>query len=328
LTLPSNESQDKIETTTYPLTKQLCDTNDDSLPFFAQNDPIVQERDDPQTVDVDEENILRTLTRHNFTKSMMHGAQLLHGSASASLLAFTEYGQQQGLQPSGNLGKKGKVSFCGSYDAGYFGINRTALSTVVIERLRNVLFLYTYKKEWTPDIGRKNIKDHWKSLKSLINSLKKTHPQDEQTYDDTISHLKNSDFDGAIQEAKKSETHSSPSLVLQYIACIKIENQRLAEWEKLSALEQDLVTDSFPVLYGIKSMRQNVHQKVNSCIGGEVGLTGGANPEEVKVIFVPQSRLEYVRKLMENNDQHIAIEPFPEIPKDHIYKEVDVTAFR
>jgi hypothetical protein len=72
-----------------------------------------------------------------------------------------------------------------------------------------------------------------------------------------------------------------------------------------------ILSYSSPVLYGIKSSRLNVCFPVASDIIGEIGLKGGAQPGEIKVIFVPQERVEFVKTLLsEGGNFNIAVELF------------------
>jgi hypothetical protein len=88
----------------------------------------------------------------------------------------------------------------------------------------------------------------------------------------------------------------------------EITAKRLEQWGKLTALEQSLVSDSFPVLFGLKVSRPWVQVGVGSDVPGEIGLVGGALAEEIRVIFVPQERMELVQKILARFPT-IAIEP-------------------
>lgn len=88
-----------------------------------------------------------------------------------------------------------------------------------------------------------------------------------------------------------------------------LETQRQQSWEKLSLIEQDLVSNSFPVLYGIRSDRKNVHHLVKSDVAGEIALEGGANPDEIKVIFVPPDKASLINQVLASHGHSIPVEP-------------------
>ena len=82
------------------------------------------------------------------SRDSLHGAQFFHGSSSASLLAFTEYGGKSGnLIPTGEIEGQGKIPFSGELMTGRKGINRTALSTVHAGQLREAI-RYTTSVGW------------------------------------------------------------------------------------------------------------------------------------------------------------------------------------
>jgi hypothetical protein len=302
-------------------------------PLFDDNDPIMRSDPGHRYVRKNEKyfktKFEKMLERLNFTTAMIHGSQLLHGASSASLIAFTRYNQERkGLLPAGELEKKGKVSFCGSNDAGRFGVNIDQISTVVVNALCDNIHRYAWAQRWTPEEGREEIAKHIKLFRTKYMCLQNPSNREDEslTYAVILKYLE----EGNYEEAWKYFNDNCLTCSYYDMAClseINIHVRRLAEWEKLDQDEKLLVTDPFPVLYGIKSMRENVYFCVSSCISHEVGLLGGASPDEVRVIFVPLSRIDFVRRLMLANGNNLTVEPFPKIPKSSKYTGSDVTRF-
>lgn len=204
----------------------------------------------------------KILDLYKINISQLHESQLVHGSTSASLLSFTEYGDRLGsLLPFGDLEKMGKVSFCGELRHGVRknGVNHSCLSTVWAGSLQSA-FPYTLHAAWSP-------------TKPV--QIKEDFPEDMRL----------------LQE--------------------KVQAARKKAWGQLTDIERDLVSNPFPVLYGIKSNRKNAHHLVSSDIPGEIGLLGGAFKEEIKVIFVPETKTSDVKKLLEENNHSVFTEPFP-----------------
>lgn len=95
-----------------------------------------------------------------------------------------------------------------------------------------------------------------------------------------------------------------------YKNSFEINQARMSEWEKLNEIEKDLVNNSFPILYGIRPMENRKKDLVNvsSTINGEIGITGGVSPQEIRVIFVPHNRIAQVKALIEGRFPSITIE--------------------
>jgi len=305
----------------------------EDTPFFSPDDPIREEI--PKEYIPTEKVIERGLKHCGFTKISMHGSQLLHGSSSPSLLAFTRYSQgKKGLLPAGYLEKSGKVSFCGANDSGRFGVNITRLSTVTIGAIRFCDVLrYTKCRKWTPEISQTSNQQHLKTLQeefqqhaqNVVEENTSFTQYDVKIQEKVLRALK----EDKIQEAFdvfSAHLSSFSTVDICIISCIEMEFRRLAAWEKLDENEKLLVTNPFPVLYGIKSMRQYVHSKVSSYVSCEVGLLDGASPDEIRVIFVPSSRLDFARRLMAENGNSLTVEPFPKVAMK-LYPEFDTKIF-
>jgi hypothetical protein len=96
-----------------------------------------------------------------------------------------------------------------------------------------------------------------------------------------------------------------------------LQKKRLNEWKNLTLIERELVSKTFPILYGIKSDRKDVHKPIEG-IPREIGLKEGARSDEIKVIFVPAENIEYVKNILYNHGfSGIPIEVFPGSNSSH-----------
>ena len=81
----------------------------------------------------------------------------------------------------------------------------------------------------------------------------------------------------------------------------KVELLRQERWKSLDKEERVLVSEGFPVLYGVKPKNPD-KAVVSGMISNEtieIGLNSGARADEIKVIFVPENKISSVRKLTE-----------------------------
>ncbi len=219
------------------------------------------------TLAMAEESVQNVLDQKpHLTRRQLHGSQLFHGSASSSLLAFTEYGKSQGhLTPLGQLEKEGRVPFSGEIVFGRDGVSSTGLSTTWAGTL-NLALKYASPSAWSPDKAAGVLKQLNQSLAEGPNL-----------------------FDRNLKE---------------------ITEKRLKEWPKLTDSEKALVSDSFPVLYGIKPVRAGVAGGAHSDIDGEVVLKDGAFANEIQALFVPTNQIKRVRDLLAlSGHSSIAVEP-------------------
>jgi hypothetical protein len=266
------------------------------------------------------------LKRHNLTKEQLHTTQLLHGSSSASLIAFTDYNHREGiLLPLGLMEQSQKVPFCGEIIYGRAGINAYCLSTVWLGEMQNVLSIYARQTCWSLENGKQILLSLDIEIRRQITCYTKT--DNETVNKEALECL--TELDKALQTDNFDSFKTTTQQLLTTIRTIvgigtlgmsitsninlrEITAKRIAAWEKLNSFERTLVSDAFPVLYGIKSTRKDVHCRVSSCIDGEVGLKGGAQRGEIKVIFVPSEKVDFVKTLLiEHGHTNIAVETLP-----------------
>ena len=106
--------------------------------------------------------------------------------------------------------------------------------------------------------------------------------------------------------------------------------QQRAQWRNLSESDRKLVEEDFPVLYGFKpnAEREISTHKLDLGAQGagiEVALKGGADFNEISVIFVPSDKVQTVKNMLEANglSGHINVSPI-----EPIYKTFDKEAKR
>ena len=90
----------------------------------------------------------------------------------------------------------------------------------------------------------------------------------------------------------------------------EVTKKRLTEWKNLNVWEKEFVSNSFPVLFGIRSNRKGAFQTPYSDIDGEIMLKDGAQSDEIRVIFVPENKIRQVHDLLARGGHGaIAVEP-------------------
>lgn len=240
------------------------------------------------------QEISNVLARYPELMQKAHGALLFHGSRSASLLAFTDYGGKTGdLKPLGQLEIEGKVSFCGEIIYGRGGANLNSLSTVFISAIR-------------AGVGYSGLRSRprsaWERLIAIFS------PNETGWIPERALALI-----GELQKGIDEHLYGPGSIMeITLRNAIEIHKKRVLEFPKLNPEEKRLVRRNFPVLYGLRIFRPGAQQLPSiSTVTDEIMLYGGATVGEIRVIFVPKSEVKYVRGLLERNlgrKQGIAVE--------------------
>ncbi|MEZ0390973.1 MAG: hypothetical protein ACAH59_02080 [Pseudobdellovibrionaceae bacterium] len=202
----------------------------------------------------------RSIQRNPELISKLHESTFFHGTNSSSLLAFTEYGNLKGsLNSIGLMESQGKIPFAGEIIYGRSGINQGGISTAALGSIDKAVDYSKSAHGWDPLVGRKAI-DQFKSLTP--------------------------GSQGSIQnEIIRNGT--------------EVNTKRLSEWSKLTPEEQNLVKEGFPVLYGIRPTGpERLQFPGTSSVRGESILREGTQANEIKVLFVPPSKVEFVRDLL------------------------------
>ena len=112
----------------------------------------------------------------------------------------------------------------------------------------------------------------------------------------------------ALENVPSKDDLLNPTVKNDY----EIEKLRREQWTKLTSEEKNLVSDPFPIVYGIEPKRVGVTHSVSSAVHYEVGLKDGASVDEIKSIFVPKDKIEYVKQMlnekMGEKAKHIRVE--------------------
>ena len=273
-----------------------------------------------------EEICEQSLLASRLSLQQLHRAQLFHGANSSSLIAFTPYNDCRGeLTPTGILEKEGRVPFSGEIIFGRSGGNREYLSTVWIKEFEVATGYANADRKWSPNKGKaetafaltqltQDIEEAQRIEKidiSLRESLRDDFNHAKETMDFSSFHDRLYEFISKLREAFKSG--AAGTFMLLNLNTIEINQKRLVEWTKLNELEQQLILNPFPVVYGIRSDRKKAHfPALGSDIPGEILLFQGARPQEIKVIFTPPQKVAFVRQLLDaHGHSDIAVEALP-----------------
>ncbi len=95
----------------------------------------------------------------------------------------------------------------------------------------------------------------------------------------------------------------------------ELDSARQAAFQSFSDLEKSLITQDFPVLFGIRpSVPENL-ARVHSSVAGEVAVVGGVKGEEIKVVFVPKDKIDLVKSIfLRASFPHIRVEEIESLP--------------
>lgn len=210
-------------------------------------------------------------------------SNLFHGSGSGSLPGILDE-KSPGLKPAGELLRnKDKPPYNGELSSLSEGdVNDKATSAVSSNFLHNAVHysLSTSNLEgWNPEKGAKRLKEIEKEL------------------DDFNAGKKILLIGFRTEEKKRSYLEKS----------IEIERLRLERWDSLSQLQKRFIEDPFPVVYGINYKGDTID--VFSGISGELGIPGNIPLSDV-VAYIPENKIDLVRKLARESGHDINIESF------------------
>lgn len=195
-----------------------------------------------------------------------------HGSSSASFVG-TLSEESPGLRPLSLISEKGIIPYSGEFGIGFLlkgGISRVATSAVDIFHINEALryALISTKQNWTPlKSGRKII-----SIEERLNSMPRS------------KYLLGEDGEFCRSILLNSKL---------------LEKIRLRHWSDLSESKRDLVSNPFPVLYGIRYGGEVY--TVHSDSPGEVGIPGKVGLEDI-TLYVPSKRFNDTLNLAKGLD--------------------------
>lgn len=310
-----------------------------SQPFFSLGDDLFENgtmkvRGACVSLDEAEKTCTAMIKKYNLFPKQLHHAQLFHGSCSSSLIAFTSYNKNRGaLIPTGKLEQEGLVPFTGEIAFGRSGINTKYLSTVWIRSLEVALsyagpYPSPKQTQWSVEIGKTRVTEALKAIEQSVTSstkselinlelrerLKTDFNKAKETNDFSNFHDTCHEF---VQQCRERRRHPAAGMGLtMQLNIFEINRKRITEWNKLNDSEKSLILEPFPVVYGIRSDRKNVHFPAYSDCSDEICLLDGAQPKEIKVIFVPPEKVTFVKKLLHNHHHfNVFVEAFTDFPR-------------
>jgi ribosomal protein S18 acetylase RimI-like enzyme len=216
------------------------------------------------------ERIVIQFDRNPYLLETFNGAEVFHGSQSETLHYLVEH---NGLKSFGELESKGFIPFSGTNDLGSAaGINQHSLSTTAISNYQGA----------ADYAGSEETKITLEKLQTTLENLNAT-----------LLTLENKNSIGYI-----ITTHN-----------IDLTKARIQRFNLMTTEEQRIISDQYPVLFGIKSKRPNSYKMANTDIYHEIGLVSGANLDEIVVVYVPEHRISQVQNLLTSNSKtaHITV---------------------
>ena len=141
----------------------------------------------------------------------------------------------------------------------------------------------------------------------------------------SLSTVKITDIDVAIDyskgipdQLKFTEEEIKPFLDAVPVGYLKKPN--FIPWDKLSERDSALISENFPVLYGLKPKNSRAVNPRDPDItlygsGAEVDvlMTGGADFDEIVSIFVPYDKVPFVEKIIKERNLPITVSPIEPI---------------
>ena len=250
--------------------QKLFDLDRNNLIFSSDDGPYIAVHgsviDHPRALQL----LAQLIARYPGLIESAHGSLLVHGSDSSSLLAFTRYNNFEGaLIPAGILERQGKIPFGGEIIWGRGGVNQSALSTTLITAIDEAVKYSGYSQ------NPKDQKPGWSLQKS-----KETEAWARTEY-------QGANEGSALQHTRKNR--------------MEVEQKRQKEWEKLSADERKLVSEPFPIVFGIRPRRLGSLKPAASDVDREVLLKDGAKRDEIRVVWVPKDKILEVKHILSNS---------------------------
>ena len=194
-----------------------------------------------------------------------------HGTTSASLPGIIK---GEGLVPTGELIREGKVPLTGELGSGIEGINNSSISTAMARRHQGAL-------DYAIGLSGKN----------KVN-----------VEDDLAKWFERGGRESFVQSPFDPDISFFDDL----------KNKRLTEWQNLSDAEKALVQDNYPVMFGINPTKGNAERFVVPItdVSDELGISGKIGFEEIPSIFVPKSKVAALQEQLGAKTKVLPIEDF------------------
>ena len=151
----------------------------------------------------------------------------------------------------------------------------------------------------------------------------------------SLSTVKITDIDVAITYSTKAssdkmkftEEEIKPLLGAVPVSSVSLKDLKFIPWDKLSERDSALISEEFPVLYGLKpknSRAVNPQDPDISLFGSgaevDVFLDGGADFDEIVSIFVPYDKVPLVEKIIKERNLPITVSAIEPIQKPGFLK--------
>ena len=204
----------------------------------------------------------------------------VHGSSSASFPGIFS-SETPGLKSSGRLIDEGNFLYSGELKWGISkkGINRDSISAMPInfpkEAIRHSEYSFN-KKPWDKESAKKKVFFLTRYMEAIMEGR------------------------SAAEEFSKKNKFLNTYPYKQLLEIIpqelKIEKRRLKNWDKMNDSDKSFISNSFPVVYGIKY--EGEIKSVISGLSREVGILENISPEQL-IIFVPKEKIKIVKDYLE-----------------------------
>jgi len=217
---------------------------------------------------------------NKFEKLTMRDINFLHGSNSASLPGIIN-SNNPGMKSLGEMMKIGEVPYSGELDVGSTGVSQNSISASDIDNKKLAQKYIDHDNDgWNPEKGEKKLAFLYRYATAII------------------------DGEQAMREFAKrnkfmSQSHYNRGIEAKIVLNqIKIEKMRLKNWGRFNEFEQDLITNKFPVAYGI---RYNDKSKIDRVFSGskEEYIISDNIPLKDLIIFVPQDKMANIKRYIE-----------------------------
>ena len=149
----------------------------------------------------------------------------------------------------------------------------------------------------------------------------------------SLSTVKITDIDVAVRYSKAKPdalkfTEKAIAPILDTLPVSSLKKPKFIPWDKLSERDLALISEEFPVLYGLKPKSSSAVNPTDPDVtlfgsGAEVDvfMTGGADFDEIVSIFVPYDKGPLVEKIIKERGLPITVSPIEPIQKPGVWQE-------
>ncbi len=236
-----------------------------------------------------------------------NGAELFHGTNSASLLSLSSDRSSRGIFPTFKLRENNIPAFSG--ERLHLGrttrINNHHLSTVRLPEV-DVALNYAAKPYYSFSLDHIN-----KMIVERNLSIERAKQQ--------LSEISETNQAPPVSLNFKESRENLLKIISEDEQYVKDLENSVEQFSQLSSFERKFVTDPFPMLWGIQPSALSDQTRVSLYVVPakdsffEAALKNGATIDEIRVLYVPKDKIALVRDYLKANDaQHIHVEPIDE----------------